>query len=98
LYSLARLPRLTPYIKLWDLSKWPRCIRIKGLEPVYYPILYSPAAVKTYSTDTNLYEELGLVFISSQHTVWNFVRRFHWKIKKGNFWTGILKWEFTWNQ
>lgn len=41
----------------------------KGLKSVYYPILYSPAEVKTYSTNRSLYEDLGLVFISSQHTI-----------------------------
>jgi len=41
----------------------------KGLKPIYDPILYSPAEVKTYSTNTSLYEELGLVIISSQHTI-----------------------------
>jgi hypothetical protein len=41
----------------------------KELEPIYYPILYSPAEVKTYSTNTSLYEELGLVIISSQHII-----------------------------
>jgi len=37
----------------------------KGLKPIYYPIMYSPAEVKTYSTNTSLYEDLGLVFVSS---------------------------------
>jgi len=41
----------------------------KGLKPIYYPILYSPAEVKSYSTNTRLYEELGLFFISFQHTI-----------------------------